>query len=194
MIRTHFTALMLIAAVALAGCQTPAEPEQPQLTFGHLPKINLSVTDIQIVNNSAQSVQAPHVAHRFPVPPVQALIRWAEDRLQSAGGAGTAKFTILKAYAVETKLKTDENLTGLFKKEISEKYDATAEASLEIFDAQGVRRAIVIAGSDWTRTIREDATLAERKQIWFEIVEKLMERFNTEMEKSVRNHMSAHLR
>ncbi len=194
MIRTHITALMLIAAVALAGCETPAEPEQPQLTFRHLPKITLKVSDIQIVNSSAQSVQAPHVAHRFPVPPVQALTRWAEDRLVSAGGAGTAKFSILKADVVETKLKTDENLTGLFKKEISEKYDATAEASLEVFDASGVRRAVVIAGSDWTRTIREDATLAERKQIWFEIVEKLMERFNKEMETSVRTHMSSHLR
>jgi hypothetical protein len=194
MIRTHITALMLIAAVALAGCETPAEPEQPQLTFQHLPNIMLRVSDIQIANSSTQSVQTPHVAHRFPVPPVQALTRWAEDRLQSAGGSGRAKFSILKADVVETKLKTDENLTGLFKKEISEKYEATAEASLEVFDVQGIRRAIVIAGSDWTRTVREDATLAERKQIWFEIVEKLMERFNTEMEKSIRTHMSAHLR
>ena len=44
-----------------------------------------------------------------------------------------------------------------------------------------------------TRTVREDASLHDRKRIWFEMTEALMKDFNAEMEKNIRQHLGGYL-
>lgn len=195
MIRIPLKAVAALSWVILLGACVAGTPTEstPQMTFRHLAPIALQVVDIQMVTNAPIRTQPPHVAHKFPVTPSHALIRWAEDRLQIAGNSRTARFTILQADVTETKLKVDKNLSGLFKKEQSERYDAVIEASLEIFDDRGIRRAKVTSKANWSRTVREDASLADRRRVWFVIVEKLMNEFNSKMESNIQRHMTEFL-
>ncbi|MAF49678.1 MAG: hypothetical protein QGH73_09275 [Rhodospirillales bacterium] len=173
------------------GCATESPfVEFPDITFRHMPVINLRVVDIQIDNKVPRNVLAPHVGHKFPVPPVKALRRWGEDRLQAAGSKGTARFTILEADAIETPLAIDQGVRATFTKEQSERYVVTVSASLEIFDENGIRRAFVKAKTERRRTVAEDITLTERRKVWFEITEKLMAEFNAEMERNIQRYMT----
>ena len=181
--------LITLVTLFLAACAAPSE-RLPDLTFKHLPPISLQVADIQIASQTSHGTEPPNVGHRFPVPPERALTQWARDRLQLAGTRHTARFTILRADATETKLKKDEKLTGLFKQQASERYDTAVEARLEIIDDRGVQRGQVTASANWNQTIREDATLADRRRIWLELVEKLMTQFNAEMERNIQRFMT----
>ena len=184
-------ALALMILAALGGCATESPfAEFADITFRHLPSINLRVVDIQIDNKVARNVLAPHVGHKFPVPPVDALRRWGEDRLRPAGSKGTARFTILEADAVEERLKIDDGIRATFTKEQSESYLVTVSASLEVFDENGIRRAFIKAKSERRKTVAEDITLNGRRQVWFAIMEKLMAEFNAEMERNIQRYMT----
>lgn len=184
--------ILLLAVLLGAGSCATESPfvEFPDITFRHMPGIDLRVVDIQIDNKAPRNVLAPHVGHKFPVPPVKALRRWGEDRLQAAGSKGTARFTILEADAIETPLAIDQGVRATFTKEQSERYVVTVSASLEIFDENGIRRAFVKAKTERRRTVAEDITLTERRKVWFEITEKLMAEFNAEMERNIQRYMT----
>ena len=54
---------------------------------------------------------------------------------------------------------------------------------------QGVRKAYATARVGNTLTVREDATVNEREQAWFNLTETLMKDFNREMESNIRKHL-----
>ena len=184
------TVIFLI--LILPAC-TSTSGHLPDLTFKHLAPITLRVSEVQITSVVRNSTQSPNVGHRFPMSPEQALKRWAQDRLQVTGARGIARFTILHAEATEKKLTKDETLTGLFKQQASEQYDSTVKARLEIIDSRGIKRAQVTAGATWRQNIREDTSLADRRRIWLELVEKLITRFNSEMERSIQRFMTEYM-
>ena len=183
---------LIVLTFILSACTSPSG-YLPDLTFKHLPPITLKVSEVQITSGMRNSTQSPNVGHRFPISPEQAVKRWALDRLQVTGAGGIARFTILQAEATEKKLTKDENLTGLFKQQASEQYDASVKARLEIIDSRGVKRSQVTAIATWRQNIREDASLADRRRIWLELVEKLITRFNSEMERSIRRFMTDYM-
>ncbi|MDA0239358.1 MAG: hypothetical protein O3A84_04935 [Proteobacteria bacterium] len=195
--RTIFTrrsVLWLGAALLLTACETVVvTPQYPEVTFRHLPPLRLNVVDIQIVNEAPADTRAPNIAHLFPTSPARALERWAEDRLQANGTSGTARFTIHEATAVESALKVDRGLGGLFKKEQSEWVDATVRATLVVLDARGTSQASATTRATRFITLREDASLEDRRKIWFELTEKLMADFNKEMERNIRRHVAPFL-
>ena len=192
---THFKQAMLAlgALVALAGCETPVPSDKlPEMTFRHLQPIQLLVSDIQIETTAPASTEPPNIGHLFPTPPEQALRNWARDRLVARGTGGSARFTITKAEAVRTSLQTDRGMAGLFKKELSDRYEGQIEAVLTVVDATGTRRARVEGRADHAATVREDATLAERRRIMYELVEKMMADFNVEMERNINTYLRDH--
>lgn len=187
----RFLTITLVTFV-ISGCTSPIS-HLPQLTFKHLPPITLQVAHIQITSLVQNNTHPPNVGYRFPLPPEEALRKWAQDRLRIGGTRGTARFTILQADATETKLKKDEKLTGLFKQQASEQYDTAVKARLEIIDDRGVQRAQVTASATWQQNIREDASLADRRRIWLELVEKLIGRFNGEMDRGIRRFITQYV-
>jgi len=116
-----------------------------------------------------------------------------EDRLKAAGSQGSARFTIIDASITETKLKMDSGITGALTKQQAFRYDATVEGSVEVMDSRGFRKGFASARARRSRTVREDATLNERDRIWFALVEDLMQDFNAEIEKNIRQHLSGQL-
>ncbi len=186
--------LVLCAVVVLSSCQANLPQENfPEMTFKHLPAFQMRVIDIQLISNFERSADAPHVAHKFPVSPEKALIRWAEDRLQIAGKKNTARFTILRADAQEIPLKVDKGIGGVFKNEQSERYDTFVEAQLEIFDERNIQTVVVTARAEQSITVSEATPLADRRKIWYNLVEKLMAQFNTVIEENITKNMQSYL-
>ena len=182
--------VLLLVSLLLGTCTTLPDTSLPDLTFKHLKPISLKVAKIEIVSANIINADPQNVSNRFPISPFEATKKWALHRLQIAGNSGSAKFSILKANVTEIRLTTDKTLTGIFKQEASERYDATVEAQLEIFDNQGERIGVVKSSANLTQTVREDTSLTDRRRIWFRMIEKLMASFNDRMEEEIQRFLS----
>lgn len=186
-----FIALIAFAAVA---CETAPSPKLPELTFTHLPPLTLAVSDIEVQYSFKPAMKEPYVDHIFPVPPQKALRQWATDRLKSRGGSERARFIVVDGSIKEDKFATNQSFTAHFKKEQSERYEATVEAVLEFVDASGMVKGSASARASRSTTVREDVSLNDREKIKFELVEKLMADFNAEMEKNIRRYTANWIR
>lgn len=186
--------LVCVLVMFLAACETPVAPQTlPELTYGHLSKFTLDVAGIEVTTKYVPPMKAPNVEHLFATPPGKALRRWAADRLKAGGRRGTARFLIIDAAVTDTPLKVDKSFTGAFTKQQSRRYEATVEASLEILDDKGFRKGFASARVSRSRTLREDATINARERMWFDLTEALMNDFNAELEKNIRQYLGGYL-
>jgi len=188
--RFQASILVIVFGIALAGCEASVQsPTFPELTFQHLGAINLNVESVEIVSTYEPPLVSPNVEHLFPTSPEKALERWASDRLVASGAGARARFTIIKASVRETKLEIKKGIQGAFTKDQSERYDAVLEASLQIIDDNGAAKGLANARVSRSVTVREDATLNERTQAWFNLNEALMQDINAELEKNISQYL-----
>ncbi len=176
---------------SLTNCQiNPTQQVLPELTFQHLKTLNLNVAKIEINHFYNQTLKAPYVDHLFHTPPAVALDRWAKDRLRSIGTKNYARFTINKASVIETKLNIPKGIMSIFTKDQSERFDATLEAKLEIFDDSGRRMGFAKAHAIRSMTLSEDSSINQRNQAWFNLTEELVRDINIELEKNILKYLS----
>ncbi len=193
--RVFRIAALCVLVLGLAGCETPVQPRAfPEITFAHLPTIALDVARIDLVRRYRPPLTPPNVEHEAPVPPMQAGARWVTDRLKAVGRSGRATVTIRQASIVERRLPRLGGLKGVFTTEQSERYDAVIEMTIEASDGRGLRVASATARAERSRTVPEDATLARREEIWFELVEALMRDFDRTFEAQIRKHLAAFIK
>ncbi|MEK9752998.1 MAG: hypothetical protein VW338_07275 [Rhodospirillaceae bacterium] len=194
--RTVIAAGLALGLSALtAGCETQVEIQRlPDITFAHLPPFRLDVAQIAVESRFTAPVAAPHIETRLPTSPGKALRQWTKDRLKAVGGTGALKLIIQDASATRTELPRDDSLKGKFTKQQAERYDMAVKASLVLSDGSGAERATALAQASRSISVREDVSLNDRERIQFDLVDRLLADFNTEMETSIRQHLAAWLR
>jgi hypothetical protein len=176
---------------SLASCQINSTSQVfPELTFQHLKLLSLNVARLETVSSYNQPMSAPNVDHLFHTQPASALGSWAKDRLRADGTNSFARFTIIEASVTETKLDKKKGIRGLFTKDQSERYDAVLEAKLEIFGESGLSKGFANARATRSITIREDSSINQREQAWFNLTEKLVIDINAELEKNILKYLS----
>ena len=176
---------------ALAGCASEevAAPV-PQLRFDYLKPIYFKVASVNIEQTYKSPMAAPNVEQRFPTSPADAMTGWAQARIKAAGTTGVARFVIEDASVIETKLKKSKGLKGVFTNEPTSRYDGTMKGRLLISDPENGTDGEVQAMVTRSVEVREDATLSEREQTWFDMVEVMIKDFDKEMEKQINAHLS----
>jgi hypothetical protein len=193
--KLSFRSLLILSVLAVPGCETPVNQRSfPEQTFQHLPPISLDVREINIVHLFEPPLKAPHIEHEMPVPPHIAVERWVVDRLRATGTSGRAVVTIRDASVVEARLKRLGGIKGTFTTEQSERYDAKVEVVIEATDGKGLRSANAVATSLRNRTVPENATLRERRTLWYELTEKLMSDFDRTFQSQIRKHLASFLK
>lgn len=188
--------LALMAVLApLGACVTePPAASLPQLTFSHLAPIVLKVAQVEVANDYAAPLQAPHIEHVVPAAPEAALRSWAAHRLSAAGGTGVARLVIKTASVTAVPLKVTPGLKGAFTKDQSERYEAVVRAELHIYEGGGSGTGYVAAEASHSRTVAENASVNDRRRVQFELIEVLMADFDREMEKNIRTHLGRWLK
>ena len=165
-----------------------------EITFAHLSPYQLAVSGVEVEVQFSSPMTAPHIEHTVPQSPEQVMRRWAGDRLNATGGDSFARFIILDATVTEQALETDGTLTAVFTNEQALRYEAAAEAVLEIRDASGNLLGNATARVTRTITIPENATLNERDQALFDFIDRLMQNFDTEMDENIRIYLAQWIR
>ncbi|PPR59621.1 MAG: hypothetical protein CFH10_01841 [Alphaproteobacteria bacterium MarineAlpha4_Bin2] len=191
--RTRFFVIAILFIVA--SCETPIQSRSfPQQTFQHLTPISLDVANIRIVRLFNPPLKEPHIEHEMPVPPIKAIERWITERILAVGASGQAVITIRDASVIETGLKRAGGIRGTFTTDQSERYDARIEVEIRAADGRGIRTAKARTTSSRSRSISEDATLNERRTLWYELTERVMSDFNRTFEMQIRKHLAPFLK
>jgi len=187
---------LAVLALWLAACPPPPqEPVSwPDITFTSMPPIEFDVAEIKIDTPYREPIDPPHVGEQFPVSPSRAARNWAEDRLRAVGRRGTLTVTILESSAIEEQLESSGGLTGLLTMEQSEKYLVVVSMEFRALDPVGPRAATATARTRKSTTVREDATLDEREEIWYLLTKDTMAAFDEAMERQIRTTLGNFLR
>lgn len=183
--------IVAMLAALVAGCATEPPPDRfAELRYTHLPRIDLAVANVEVMESYRAPARAPNVEHQFPTPPGTAAARWARDRLHAAGGANLVRVSILDASVIEVPLKRSQGLRGLVTTDQSERYDGTLHIRVEMLAPDGRRLAMVESRATRSRSVAENITLAERERVWFRLTEDMMNDINTSLESQIRQHFA----
>lgn len=193
----HALAAVLAAALMapLAACETtPPQQNFAELSYRHLEPISLAVSDFSVETRYIPPLKPPHVDHRSPVTPYNALRKWGEDRIRAVGGELRARLVILDASIVEAKLPVKGGIEGAFTRDQAARYDGKLSAMLEIVDSAGRQRAFATARASRSQTAPEGTTIAEREKLWFTMTEDMMRQINDELEENIKRHLGPYTR
>jgi len=182
-----------VPALWLAACVSePLEPVSwPDIAFTSKPPIEFNVAEIKIVNAYREPLEPPYVGEQFPVSPSRAARNWAEDRLRAVGRRGTLTVTIRESSAVEEQLKSSGGLTDMRTMEQSARYTLVIDMEVRAMDPVGPRAASASARTKKSITVREDATLDEREQTWYDLTKDAITTFDAAMEGQIRKTLNS---
>lgn len=185
-------AIMLLTPF-LAACETQVPARSfPEISFAHETPLNLDVASIQVESQPTPAPASGVIVHELPVTLASAAEQWARQRLKAVGQSGTAVVRIEKASVVEEKLNKTEGFRGAFTTDQTERYVGELAMSVTIADARG--QGIARASATRTRTVAEDASLADREKLWFEMVEQIAREVDSVMEQQIRQYLASYLR
>ena len=186
--------ISIMVFMILAACQTNISQQKfPTMTFQNLSQIKLMVNNIKVISKIKIDLTPSNVAHKLPITPEKAIIQWARDCLSIAGNKNTARMIIIDAKAREISLDLDEGLTGIFKNQQSHRFEAIIKARLEIMDDSNNLQAFVTGSAQKSITISEATSMSDRRQIWYNLIEKLMNKFNLVMQKNIKQNLQNYL-
>ena len=186
-------ALALFCLLAVACAPAPAPPHFPEITFRTEAPFRIAAKTVEIVEAYVPPLRAPNVEHESPVPPSILLRRWAEQRLEAAGGLDRVRATITDASIVETELATNQTVETSFQTEHAFRFEARAAMRIELVDTAGVVRATVEGTAEQVRTLPENATLLERQEVLFQMSEDVARALDKVLGEILRQHFAAHL-
>ena len=181
--------LAATAGALAAACTSSVGVERPPgLTFAHRPPIRLAVAEIETVERLPPD-GVPGQVDAPPVPPAEALGRWAGDRLLAVGGGDRARFVITDASLIET---TASSAPG--DRAGGDRYQAVAAATLEILEPAAGRVAFAESRAERMLAVPPGFTFNQRGLAWFEMIEALLADFDADMEMRIHRHLTPWLR
>ena len=189
--RRSFSILVFfVMTMGLAACEPPGKPNFADITFDHLPPIELDVAEIIINTPYQESLEPPYVGEQFPVSPSRAARRWAADRLRAVGESGTVTVTVVESSAVETELERTTGLKGMLTKDQAQSYEVAIEMMIEAVDPVSSRKGSASTRVTKKTSVAEDITLNEREETWYKLTKDAMNNFNAAMEKQIGKTLS----
>lgn len=184
-----FTALALILFTA-ACRQLPPAPEYPMPRFDDQAAIPIQAAELDVVRRYRPTQEPPHVEREFPVQLDDVVDQWLHDRIRLIDEIGTVRFTILDASVTERPVSAPQGLRGAFT-EKQTRFDARLLVRGLLAQRPPMTRdAIVVAEVTVTRTQDADASLRQRRDLFYDMMQDIMRRFNATMERQLRAQMA----
>ena len=174
--KATFMSFCAFAVFTVASCSLNSPKVAYQdIVYSSFASYSLDVGSLEIVETYEPPLVPPYVEHLVPISPGEALRRWASHTLRPVGESGTVRVTISKASMVGQHLDVDQDFKSIFTREQAGKYTASIEITIDILDERRISRAYANAEAEASATIFEDATLAERDKILFELINTLLQ-------------------
>lgn len=195
----HLLAVALASvAFALASCATPPPPApKADIGFSGAP-LKLDVARVSVDNQYHPSGKAPNVEQLHETTPSTVASRWLQTRIVPVGRQGEGVLKIFDARVVSEKLPIKGGLTGFFGDQLDSKLTATLRAELVVtrIDAQTGASSVynVKVSAQAEQTILQSATLNERDQAYFDLMQSLAREFDKTATSEIHRAMGPILR
>lgn len=179
------------AILLLAACQSaPPRPAAAPIGFAQFAPIVLDVAAVRVVD--ARRVPANAADGRIPTPPMEAVRRWAADRLRAGGRAGTATVTVRDASVTETQLPRTGGVRGLFTNDQAQRYDGRIDVEVTAErPGESSIRAFTRATVTQSATVPEDIALADREATLQALTRRMAEDLNARLDAGIRSDLAA---
>ncbi|WP_374377954.1 hypothetical protein [Dongia sp.] len=189
--RLAFLAALGAAMFSLTACNTPPDRQAfPDITFQHLPPINLDVAHIEIASDyRAADVQNENSAD-YPETPEKLALDWARDRLKKVGSRGQATYTVVEARAVRVPLPRSSGINAALKTEQSDRYDLSITVRLEAGNPLSGKSGTVTETVTRSQTVPENMTLNQREAVLFNMLDAAMKDLNARLEASIPQYLA----
>ncbi len=175
------------APQAFAGAQT--------LMFKNRAALQVDATAIEFVNDGIPPRDYPHVNHRSQLRFEDAAREWAGGRFQLTGNSvNKLRITIKGSDLTEKLLPVKKGIKGWFTKDQSAEYEASLQVELAIIDPNGQVLSSASGASNNTMTVREDATEADKQQVWTGMIIAAFDLLDNQLEPQVRQVMAKYIR
>jgi hypothetical protein len=191
-----FAAALTLTGVIGAGPYAPAAFAGAQtLLFKNKAELQVDATSIEFVNDGIPPRDYPHVNHRSQLRFEDAAREWASGRFNLTGNsANRLRITIKNSDLTEKLLPVKKGIKGWFTKDQSAEYEATLQVELAIIDPNGQVLSSASGQSQNTMTVREDATEADKQQVWTGMIIAAFDLLDTQLEPQVRQVMAQYIR
>lgn len=184
----HFTAFCLVGLLAACASPPPSDAVKPLITYKHTAVLDVDVSRVEFVEAWQQPGTPPHIGHLHRNNPPALARAWAQDRLRaSPGGPGAAEGSVLRVIlrdgpVTQSALPVEEGVTGMFRDEADTRIDALCIVDLELVEPLSGRVAGIGVQVSGARHILESASLNEREQIYFALMEEMAAALDTALE------------
>ncbi len=160
-------------ALVLTACASGNDRATfPDLSFENLETVALGASSVTLTFASAPSRQPPHVEHMSPVSFCDVVSAWSNRRFAANGVGNTRVVVTLELGTItERALDVDDGVRGMLKREQATEYEARVKVAVRALGPDGQQRAEAVAEAWQRRTLGENATLADRQTLLFEMVE-----------------------
>ena len=103
-------AFSLVGVLMLSGCITAVPNPFLIEDFKDVEPIELAVSQINVSSDVLSFHRLPHIEHKMPVTPSDALTNWAKNRFAADDKTSdiTADFTVRQAYMLQTDKPSDK--------------------------------------------------------------------------------------
>lgn len=182
--------------VALWGCST-TEPSQtfPEVTFGHLPQIQVNAARVEVRVQYKSPLKSPNVEHLSPLSFEQALNTWASHRfITDISSENYVVVRINEDSITEKELPMDTGLTGALKKEQEYEYESVLEVEFKLLTPSGTSLADANTRVWQRRSVTEGLSQYERRMIWLEMVEKAVNEFDRQLQSRLNQNFKNYMR
>jgi hypothetical protein len=171
---------ILVVCLALASCanDTPTKFAKP-ISFAAEPQIRLNVATIEVVDDYVPPMKLPNVEHAAPTPPYTAVRTWANERLKAVGSTGYARVLIEDAHITQLHVRGDEN-------EYSGRINVIVEAHGGDLSQPAATAEVTVQRS---LTTDRDNSLAEKEEVWDQLVRLMMTDFDNGMKSAIDENM-----
>lgn len=187
-----------LSALVLAGCETPPADTLPDLTFSNARPLPLDVAELVVEDRSAAftgdgngGLVGDSADDALPEPVAAIVTRWANQRFFAIGQSGSARLIIEQASLRRELLARSQGLRGIVTIDQSERFSTGLTVRMALSDFNSRRDGFAWASVAGSTTVPENATLAQRQSLLFEMVEQAINRLDTTLVAEMREKVPA---
>lgn len=192
--RASLRLALMLAGLSLVlsacGSSTPEPLKYPAPSFARELPLTFDAQRIEVhsvdwTNGGADS--------DFPVPPIDAVRSWAQDRLHVKGHENVLRLVIFKATGLRIDMPYRADGKPVSGKKTVEEEEIVINATLEIVAPDGGTIHSASASVSEARNLAHGASRDDRQQACYELVRDVMTKFDQEMEAQIRDVFGPYL-